>query len=636
MTQQNSPKGKESSSVRMVALNKASSALEKADNLLSASRAMPHLEDLDHAFEQAGALEPPYAVNALLDIYEKSSALPQNIKAMATNIDGFGYHLEPVIDLAKEDADTKVAGMIRVERAQQAAGSITYVGDGRLNIDPTDEEIAERKRQLAARMRLEESLINLFFDSCAREISFTSLRKETREEREITANAYWEVLRDEFGRIESFKRIPSYSMRLMPIDMIPTVAEAKVRISATQIGVKKIIKNFRRFVQVAEGRTVYFKEFNDPRCVDALTGRYYLNNEALQAEIPGAIPASEIIHFSVTCFHSPYGIPRWIGTLLAVLGTTAAEEVNYLYFDNKSIPPMALLVSGAHVSDETVKSISEYLETEFKGRTNFHKLLVLEAETSAMSGAQSSQVRMTLQPLTSAQQQDGLFLKYLELNRDFIGQAYRLPRIITGNTKDFNRASLEGAIRFAEQQVFQPERTDFDDFINRILFLEMGWSTWKFVSNSPATTDPQTLATMVASMTQAGILTPEDARNIATQIFNQEITKLNAAWTKQPLTVTMAMLGQGLIKPDQLVPSPQSSREYREQKLPRGNNAPSEASENQQDKPYTPEDTLVPGQEVRQPNAGQIPMDNGDAQQDLGTEVLAVPSGLWGAWFPGK
>ena len=38
---------------------------------------------------------------------------------------------------------------------------------------------------------------------------------------------------------------------------------------------------------------------------------------------------------------SPYGVPRWVGTLLSVLGSRQMEEVNYLYFENKSVPPMA-------------------------------------------------------------------------------------------------------------------------------------------------------------------------------------------------------------------------------------------------------------------------------------------------------
>ena len=57
--------------------------------------------------------------------------------------------------------------------------------------------------------------------------------------------------------------------------------------------------------------------------------------------VPSDGPATEILHFRVHNPRSAYGVPRWIGNLLAVLGSRQAEEVNFLYFENKSVPPLA-------------------------------------------------------------------------------------------------------------------------------------------------------------------------------------------------------------------------------------------------------------------------------------------------------
>src|SRR5215510_12132336 len=38
------------------------------------------------------------------------------------------------------------------------------------------------------------------------------------------------------------------------------------------------------------------------------------------------------------------------------------EEVNYLYFQNKSMPPLALLVSGSRLSDASIPRIERFIE----------------------------------------------------------------------------------------------------------------------------------------------------------------------------------------------------------------------------------------------------------------------------------
>src|SRR5688572_32302099 len=44
-------------------------------------------------------------------------------------------------------------------------------------------------------------------------------------------------------------------------------------------------------------------------------------NEAELAADADDGPATEIIHFAIPSSRSPYGVPRWIGSLLSVLGS---------------------------------------------------------------------------------------------------------------------------------------------------------------------------------------------------------------------------------------------------------------------------------------------------------------------------
>jgi capsid portal protein len=87
--------------------------------------------------------------------------------------------------------------------------------------------------------------------------------------------------------------------------------------------------------------------------------------------------------------------------------------------------------------------------------------------------------------------------------------------------------------------VFQPERQEFDDWMNRRLLAEMGIRYWKFVSNGPIPRDSQAMAELISSMTEAGVLTPEEARQFAVDVFNVQLKRIDAAWAKQPLALTL-------------------------------------------------------------------------------------------------
>ena len=66
------------------------------------------------------------------------------------------------------------------------------------------------------------------------------------------------------------------------------------------------------------GRTVYFKEFGDPRIMDKRNGEYA---DASDRQIEIDNQANEIIDFKIGSL--PYGEVRWIGQVLTVDGKQA-------------------------------------------------------------------------------------------------------------------------------------------------------------------------------------------------------------------------------------------------------------------------------------------------------------------------
>ena len=496
----------------------------------------PGGEELSAAFAATGALEPPYDPEALCLLMEHSNSLRQNVDAYATNIDGFGHRFDPAVDFDADDADQRVADTIYLERlAARDRGELP----ADTALQPTEDEVSARRRELQQLARIERARLEAFFDFCCFDHSFVDLRRRTRQDLEVTGNAFWEVLRDGRGDVARLVYVPSYSVRLMPLDRDPVEFEDRVRVSPVTFEAVTARRRLRRYVQVQGADRIYFKSFGDPRVVSRSSGRVFDDAEALMEADAADGPATEIVHFAIHSPRSPYGVPRWVGTLLSVLGSRQMEEVNFLYFENKSVPPLALLVSGGRLSDASVPRIERFIEENLKGKANFHKILILEAEGGSGAG-DTTRAKIELRPLTDAQQHDALFQVYDERNIDKVGSAFRLPRLLRGESKDFNRATAESALRFAEDQVFQPERDEFDFLMNRQLLADMKIRFWRFRSQTPVTRDPERMTNMVEKLVRVGVLTPEEGRVLAGDIFNREFRKIGDDWTKRPITLTLA------------------------------------------------------------------------------------------------
>jgi PBSX family phage portal protein len=500
------------------------------------TNALPSADDVHTLFTMAGALFPPYDPEVLSSLMEHSNSLRPNVDAYKTNIDGFGYNLDPVIAIEDPKAAEKVGDAMYLDRLRDAElrGEV-------LAPYPTDEEIGKKTEEIRSLMRLERAQIEQFFEHCAGELSFKELRRRTREDLEVTGNGYWEVLRNAAGKIAEFYLVPSYSMRLAPIEHVLHPVRVKRKLSPFRYDNVVVRRRFRRLIQIVLDRIVYFKEFGDSRVISKRTGRVYANEEELRRDAVHDGPATEVIHFKIYSPRSPYGVPRWIGNLLAVLGSRASEEVNYLYFDNKAVPPLALLVSGGKLAQGATEKIQSYIGDNIRGKENFHKILVIEAEQAAGGPkqlAETGRVRLDLVPLRDAQQDDALFQGYDQANQDKVGQSFRVPRILRGDTKDFNRATADAALQYAETQVFQGEREVFDDLINRTIFAELGVRFWTFKSNSPVNRDPLDASKILTAVLP--VLTANEARDVAGDMLNRVLPQIDAAWGQQPMPMTLA------------------------------------------------------------------------------------------------
>jgi len=460
-------------------------------------------------------IEPPFDMLTLSMLSEHSTELGQCVDAMEVNIAGTGHRLPSRLRL---DDVTPVSG----ERPKESPAAQAAK--------------AERVR-----------LVN-FFQYATRE-SFVAFRRKLQKDLEQTGNGYFEVLRNAAGEIQGFTHVPSYQVRLGRMDEDARKVNRKILElqvdGSVQLKTQDEWRRFRKFVQTRSvhrhtlrtlqgWKAVWFKEFGDDRLMDKNTGEFRDN-------VPVKDRATEMIHLKIYSGRSPYGLPRYIGNLLSIFGDRAAEEINYITFRNNNIPSMLLLVSNGQLTQGTIDRIQSFVESQVQGSDNYSKFLIVEGEPFGEEGEDGGQVKVDAKPLTGQQHKDALFQNYSENNQDKIRRAFRLPPIFVGRSDDYTRATAESSRKLADEQVFAPERVEFDNLMNRILFPEMNVLYHKFKSNSPNTTDNSQLVKILGGAEKTGGMTPRIARAVLEDILGIDLPELPAGFPADvPFSLTMA------------------------------------------------------------------------------------------------
>jgi PBSX family phage portal protein len=440
--------------------------------------------------QELAIITPPYNPLQLMRVPEYSKILPQCIRAMVTNVHGYGWDLvrAPHIDQEKE--------------LPQAA--------------------VEEKRMI-------ESIFGQINNEGQ---NFTLLSQDMQDDKETCGAGYVEIVRNGEGRICEMYLLPAYQIRLTDRDKTETEYAQAVRNADGQYEDIPRIKRFRRFVQLVDGKKIFFKEFGDPRVISSATGKEVGKPER---------PATEVLMFKIRSGYTLYGVPRWIGQLISTVGARKAEEINYAYFDNKAIPPLVVMVSGGAMAEKCVKRLEELFEHDLKGQANFHKALILEAlpaEVGEVAGEKFGHVTISIKSLTEFMQKDALFMEYGRENVKMVRSAFRLPPIYVGLTDDYTRATALESIQVAETQVFQPEREAFAYQINSTIMSNLKINYWSFKLIAPRTTDYPTIVNALASIKEAqpvGLL-----QEAAAELLGKRVREIDEELYGTPLGVLMA------------------------------------------------------------------------------------------------
>lgn len=429
-------------------------------------------------------IEPPVSLLGLKNLVEHSTILPQCIRAYKNNIAGFGIGVRYIDD---EEETPEMAA--EFERMQEVISCLTTESDTK----------------------------RIFEDAI--------------EAREIYGIAYIEVIRNndgEVSQVEFIRDTPSVR-KTKPLDYQDVTYYHR-----GQPIVRK--KRFRMYKQTAGDHIVYYKEFGDLRLMDNRTGEYLGTDGVLDAEYQ----ANELLELPLGC--ATYGTVRWIGQILGVDGAWKAEKLNNNYFVNGRHTPLAIIVNGGTLTDESFEKLQDYMN-EIRGENGQHAFLLLETESIESDAAFEADKKpgVELKDLAGILQKDELFQDYMENNRRKVQSAFQLPDLYVAYTTDFNRATAQVAQEVTEKQVFQPERASLAWILNNKLLNGYQFKHVEAYFKAPDISNPEDLYKLMTIANAAGGLTPNKAKDLLYKSLGEVSEDYKGEWGEEPLARSKQM-----------------------------------------------------------------------------------------------
>lgn len=442
-------------------------------------------------------LATPYNMVGLDQVFEKSNILRQCAEAMETNLTKFGFRAVPI------DKDTEA--------------------------DPKELRILED-----------------FIKNCNIDESFGTVAGHHVFDYEKFGHSYFEVIRDASGKVSLLRHAKAFKTRLCKKDGGYILRKRSIK-RGDSVKIIKEQYRFRRYVQIVNGDRRYFKEFGDPRRMSYKTGRF----EEDDYKVKDAELATELLHrrqFS----EDAYGTPRWIGQLPNILGSRESEEVNLRYFEDNTVPPMMLLVTGGRITQQSFQALNDQITAQSVGKDRQHQILLIEAIPETGGLDENGSVDLKVEKLADARQSDALFGAYDESNISKVRSTFRLPPVFLGLSQDVTFATANVSAYLAETQVFSPERTKFDEFVNmRIVNAEegMGLKTVKLQSRGPSVTNPEQIVKAMTAGNTMGAITPRTAialfnefMQLALPQYPEKGDKEYEEWMDMPMALSQKVL----------------------------------------------------------------------------------------------
>jgi PBSX family phage portal protein len=469
--------------------------VEKADELFS--RQVGETDPFDSFYGELRLVKPPYDFYSLYTIYEESDILQSCVEAMQRNVDGFGYQLQ-------------------------------FQGN----------DIKEKKTPAA---EAELAKCNDFFGQVNGEESFTTVRQKAREDLEVLGSCGYEFIRNRRKELQLIYHIPFKRVRMSALTGRAVTVPVILNRNGKEVTVN-VKKYFRKWCQLdSNGKKArWFKSVGDPRDMDYRTGDY--------GTVAPQFRATEIWHIRNEFGGELYGMPRWVGAVMPVLGRRKASYVNLDLFDNQGIPPLLVLVSGGVLSDDGVAELED-LVRGLRGLKQFNRIGLLESTIEGLGIDEKGSAKIELKNMADFRKEDMMFGEYSQNAKDDVRQRFRLPDLYVGQSETYTHATAKAAQTVAEEQVFIPERMEFDEKVDIfIVRKELGIKLWKYQSKGPRIVGSQELSAGVKTFAGVGAFTINHAIGVANAALGLDMSRFEEDWADYPIPIVLELIKAGRLK----------------------------------------------------------------------------------------
>ena len=408
-------------------------------------------------------LSPPYDIATLRSIPSVSDVLNQAIEAYATNVAGFGLDIRYNVD----------------------------------DVEETDE------------MKLEWDTLERLINELSYERPAKEIIQEVIRHVEECGNGYLEVIRNLKGEVVGIDTIKPEYMAVTKLNRVVNSEGQEIKV--------------RYFV---------FRDSVDDSTVDSGTW-YKTYGDLTPLNVNGSVAsegngtATEVIHIKNGDFLDPYGVPRWVGPMIKILGNRKADELNYRYFTQGRHIPLAIMLENAQLTEASESSLQNYANSIGSEGESQHKFLVIEAERlgaddELLFDDSKAKPAVKLEKLSDILQKDALFLEYSQNVVNAVLGAFRLPPIYVAQSTDYNRATAETAKELTEEQVFQPLRESYAWRLNS-LFREYGFKYVEVFLKSSNLVNMEDVKAILDPANNAKAIAPNDLRDILSKVLNKPL-----------------------------------------------------------------------------------------------------------------
>jgi capsid portal protein len=219
------------------------------------------------------------------------------------------------------------------------------------------------------------------------------------------------------------------------------------------------------------------------------------------------------------------------------------------YFEDNTVPPAMLTVSGGRLTAESARAVTNMLNTSGADKQN-RRVLVEAVGEGADVGDASTGIQIRVEKMTDARQNDELFGKYEDSTMRKILSCWRMTPAAIGRASEAAR-DLGAELQLMETTIFAPERAKIDEQLNKGMVNSragLRMLSAKLVSRTPAISSPDQFIKALTALNVMGAVTPRSAQRAANKALQIEVDQFPAKgeegyedWMDKPIIMTRTL-----------------------------------------------------------------------------------------------